>query len=274
MASWLSNSVGYGSGVLMADVTRDDTLDLIYGGWWKPMEILIGNGDNFNTTPVYTSSMSSVVETIQMADLGKENLVWTTDDFILQGGRSFIYLDNQIVDQILEVYRNGVLMNPEDYTYVPNKNWISFGDDFVAGDLISVNYYYCYDGDIVISNWDSGKGNFIYYNTNQPTGMGEEDWSLSIVEVYPNPFRNMLAVRYQISDTRYQISDLFIDVGIFDLRGVRVDGFNIKNLYSGTHEFVWDASDLHSGVYFLSISTGGKQKMIKLIKMGDGFGGP
>jgi hypothetical protein len=267
MASWLSNSVGYGSGVLLADVTRDDTLDLIYGGWWKPMEILTGNGENFNTTPAYTSSMSSVVETILMADLGKENLVWAGDDFFVPGNTSIIYLDNQIVDQILEVYKNGVLLNSVDYTYVPNKNWISFTDDFVTGDLISVNYYYCYDGDIVISNWDSGKGNFIYYNTNQPTGIGEEAGSLSIIDVYPNPFIDQFTFRYQINDKRYQISDLFVDVGIFDLRGVRVDEFHVYNLMIGMNEMVWDGSGLKPGVYFFHVYSGGDSEMFKLIKM-------
>ena len=71
--------------------------------WWKPMEILAGNGDNFDASPVYTSSISSVVETIQMADLGKENLGWSGDDFFVPFGSSVIYLENQIVDEILQV---------------------------------------------------------------------------------------------------------------------------------------------------------------------------
>jgi len=266
MASWLSNTVGYGSGVLLADVTRDDTLDLIYGGWWKPMEILVGNGETFNSSPAYTSSLSSVVEAIQMADLGKENLIWKGDDFWVPENTSLVYLENQIVDQILEVYKNGFLLDMEDFTFVPNKNWISFKDDFVSGDLISVNYFACYDGDIVITNWDSGKGNFIYYNTNQPT-LVNVNGSLPGVEIYPNPFKDLLTIRYLISDTRYQISDICVDVEIFDLRGIRVDGFVINNHNDGIFELVWDGSGLKAGVYFLNLNSDGINRMVKLIKI-------
>jgi len=266
MAVWLSNAVGYGSGVLLADVNSDYMLDLIYGGWWKPMEILVGNGENFDRSPAYTSSISSVVETIQMADLGKENLVWAGDDFFVEANTTLIYLENQIVDEILQVYKNGLLLEKDDYTFVPNKNWITFKDPFAVGDLISVNYYYCYDGDIVITNWDSGKGNFIYYNTNEPTLVGENG-GLQMIETYPNPFSDLLTVRYHIPDGRNQKSDLFVDVAIFDLRGILVDEFSVKNNSSSKIEVVWDGSKIIPGVYFLKISFGGSEKMVKLLKL-------
>ena len=43
----------------------------------------------------------------------------------------------------------------------------------MPNDQISINYDYMLHGDIVITNWDSGKGNFIYYNTNNTVGISE-----------------------------------------------------------------------------------------------------
>ena len=54
-ASWVSNASGYWSGVLLHDVDLDGINDLIYGGWWLPMNIHLGNSESFHSTPDFTS---------------------------------------------------------------------------------------------------------------------------------------------------------------------------------------------------------------------------
>jgi len=169
-ASWQSQNFGYGSGVLLADVTNNGVLDLIYGGWWLPMKIALKEGTGFQMNPSYTSSTNSVVEAILMADLDKEIIINKQEVFqIEQENISVIYLEKQIIENIVSVIKNGISLNYNEFTSVSNRNWISFNENLNSGDEVIVNYEFSNDGDIVITNWDSGKGNYIFYNTNEST---------------------------------------------------------------------------------------------------------
>jgi hypothetical protein len=169
-ASWQSQNFGYGSGILLADVTNNGELDLIYGGWWLPMKIALKDGAGFQMNPSYTSSTSSVVEAILMADLDKEIIIQTQEVFqIEQNNISVIYLEKQIIENIISIEKNGVILNYDEYSSVSNRNWISFNENLITNDEIIVNYEFSNDGDIVISNWDGSKGNYIFYNTNEAT---------------------------------------------------------------------------------------------------------
>jgi len=204
-----------------------------------------------------------------MADLGKENLKWRGDDFIANGpAKSVFYLDKQIVDEILEVYKNGFLLELEDYCYVPNKNWISLKVDTEPGDIISVNYYYCYDGDIVISNWDSGKGNFIFYNTNVPSGISETDpVTCRLLEIYPNPFIDHTTIRYQITCPSSGRSDINVEIGIYDLNGRIMDIIVSESLNTGDYLVTWNAEEYLPGIYIIRAIAEGFTYQVKVVKL-------
>ncbi|MBE0637003.1 MAG: T9SS type A sorting domain-containing protein [Bacteroidales bacterium] len=187
-ASWVSPPVGYGSGVILADVTADGDLDLIYGGWWLPMRIIRGTGTSFENTVAYTSSTNSVVEAIQLADLGRESVYTKVETISGRPDQSnAIRLQHQLVENVLEIYKNGELLPSTHYCYVPNKNWISFTQKLIPADVIMVVYEISHDPDIVITNWDSQKGNYIFYNTNIPTGNGQYIEREPSFDIYPNP---------------------------------------------------------------------------------------
>ncbi|MFP4470289.1 MAG: FG-GAP repeat domain-containing protein, partial [Bacteroidales bacterium] len=169
-ADYTSPPVGYGSGVFLCDVTRDGNLDLIYGGWWHPVEIIEGTGTSFENSTAYTSSTSSVVEAIQLADLGKESIVPLFDTITDVPDQSkAIRLKAQTTERIINIYKNGNLLDPGSYCHVPNKNWISFAEPLSPWDTLIVEYEHSADPDMVITNWDSSKGNYIFYNTNVST---------------------------------------------------------------------------------------------------------
>jgi hypothetical protein len=46
-ANWYSQSFGYGSGIFLNDVDVDGISDLIYGGWWLPVKIALGDGTGY-----------------------------------------------------------------------------------------------------------------------------------------------------------------------------------------------------------------------------------
>lgn len=216
-AAWVSPPVGYGSGVFLADVTQNGNLNLIYGGWWLPMCIIRGTGLSFENSVAYNSSTNSVVEAIQLADLGRES-VYTTVEIIT--GRpaqsNAIRLQHQLVEKIVNIHKNGALLPETDYCFVPNENWITFTQKLIPSDEISVVYEISHDPDIVITNWDSQKGNYIFYNTNVPTGFSQSVKTEFSVEIFPNP---------AFSDFTVKIINLNHDTynfKIFDLRGMLI----------------------------------------------------
>ncbi len=242
-ADWQSNPVGYGSGILLSDVTNDGILDLIYGGWWLPMEILKGTGTYFESDPSYSSTTTSVVETILISDLRKRNIKTMQENFSISTPVSFFYLENQNVEAITSVYINGSLAPLSKYSHVPGKNWIAFYDYFNVGDDVTVNYEYTYDGDIVISNWDSNKGNFIYYNQN-PVGTEERNSSSALrLKILANPSNGNFAVAFDSDEMNIG------ELKILDVSG-RLLYYKSVEMAKGSNKYDLSLS-LSSGLYTL-----------------------
>ncbi len=84
---------------------------------------------------------------------------------------------------------------------------------------------------------------------------------LSKLEVYPNPCSGTACLRYQISDTRYMIIDLF------SISGQKIKRLMNEEKLSGTYEFEIDVSDLPAGVYFCTLKTDGGVETVKMIKL-------
>lgn len=246
-ASWVSPQVGYGSGVFLADVTTNGKLDLIYGGWWLPMRIIRGTGISFENSVAYTSATNSVVEAIQLADLGRES-VYTTEETIT--GRpdqsNAIRLQHQLIENILEIHKNGELLSSTQYCFVPNKNWITFTEKLVSTDEITVVYEISHDPDIVITNWDSQKGNYIFYNTNIPTGLSQPAATEFSVDIYPNPAISGFAVTLANPNHNYY------SLKLFDLSGIMI----LERSFD-TSVVNIDADGMKPGFYLLTVESRG-----------------
>ncbi|MBC8488697.1 MAG: T9SS type A sorting domain-containing protein [Bacteroidetes bacterium] len=252
-ASWSSNPFGYGSGILLADVDLDGILDLIYGGWWLPMKIALGENNGFEMNPSYTSNTSSVVETIQIADLDRDGIQTATETFnINTDGISVIYLEKQLVENIISVSLNGIPVSRSFYCFVINKNWISFKDNLKTGDVIVVEYEYSEDGDIVITNWDSNKGNYIFYN--DPTTSVEPGSFISTEEfsiyIAPNPVSDKFTVNYFLPEKA------LIEIILSDLYGRKAVKTFRKWEQEGKHSVEINTDNLIRGVYNLEFKAG------------------
>jgi hypothetical protein len=159
--SW-SYYEGYGSAVALADVNGDDKLDLATGAWWDYTRIFYNNGAGFDTKPSWSSEGTSVVEKIVFGDVGpslhKERIF--TERF--SNKRSLFHLSRQPIQRIQSVKRDGVELKPSEYTYSREHSWITVNN--APAEWIEVTYVYSRSIDMVISNWDSHLGNFLYYN--------------------------------------------------------------------------------------------------------------
>ena len=256
-ADWTSFHYGYGSGIMLADLQANDTLDLVYGGWWLPINVAKGKVNGFELTPSYTSGTSSVVEAIEMADLGKQSFELKAFTLIpdeTNAGTHVILLPDQLVEEIVSIERNGISVGIEGYAWVPNKCWVSFKDPLVIDENIVIHYYYSPNPDMVVTNWDSSIGNYIFYNTNPPIGINnpkESDPSF-ISQPFPNPASDHLYIRN--TDLTNESA-----VEIFNIYGGRI----LSKVYTGNMDV--DVSGLVEGIYLVIIKNNGNIFSSKLL---------
>jgi hypothetical protein len=250
-ASWVSSTPGYWSGVLLHDVDLDGINDLIYGGWWLPMNIHLGNNESFHSTPDFTSLTSSVVEAIQIADLNKDGIQQTTEIFEFDDyeGKSVLYTEYPIEKIILLLF-DDIGAQPEDYCYLPGKNWVSFNSDILWGEFpIGIVYEYSLKGDIVITNWDSGKGNYIFYNDTTITSINHYSASNFDFQVYPNPANTNIIL--QLNQTLSSNAGITIR----DISGRICKQIKLPINAEKKRSILLNVNDLSKGMYILSVES-------------------
>ncbi len=242
---WQSYPFGYGSGITLYDVNQNDTTDLLYGGWWKPLKIALGTPDGFELNTSYTSSTNSVVETIHIADLGKESIIADYYVKIISDTTNLIILPRQNIERV-DAVLYGCIGTP--FQHIPGKNWVVFQEQLHPGEELIVFYDYSPHGDIVISNWDGSKGNYIFYNTNEPVGIPEQsgdDGSGQGVTLTPNPANDQ--VNIQINDIR----NTTIKIRIIDIKGKEIK--LVERYITGRTEININTTEFEPGIYFIRI---------------------
>jgi hypothetical protein len=162
-SSW-SYYEGYGSAVALADVNGDGMLDLATGAWWDRTRIFHNTGSGLPAEPSWDSGGTSVVEKIVFGDVDPPcgvELVFT-EQFEPDAGRRLFYLQRQAIQGIVSVRRDGVDLEPDEYTYSRESGWLSVS---VAPAIsLEVTYTYSRSLDMAISNWDGSIGNYLYYS--------------------------------------------------------------------------------------------------------------
>lgn len=254
---WESGYVGNGSGILMAEVNSDENLDLLYGSWWGPLEILEGNCGSWDPLPVYTSLETSVVEAILVSDLGKFNYQAESITIKPLAEKGVLTLPHHLLERISAVVVNSQELDRNEYAYTELDNWISFKNNIMPGDVVTIDYDYSAHGDIVITNWDPDVGNFIYYNMNNPVGR-EEGGTLpvfGITGIHPQPANDQVFVHYQGFDTAGASLFIYDPAGRMAMRK-KIDASGKFSIHTG---------DLMPGLYILQMSDGGNSSTQKLL---------
>lgn len=252
-AVWQSEQFKYSSGMTLADVNKDDTLDLIFGGWWGPMRIALGNRNGFNLSSDYTSNTKSVVEEIVTADLANDNLLIEIDTIEIQNNYAkCIYLSKQKIQSISSITLNGVLVQSNDYAWILGRNWISFADSLKQNDILIVEYMHTLSPDIVITNWDTSKGNYIFYNNSSSSIAENKD--MIAFNIYPNPTSSQITIQ----NLNNQIAQY--DLELINTKGDKVLSKKIE--FIGSYKL--NLESLHSGIYFLTLHND-KESIVKKI---------
>jgi len=183
---WQSAQGGWGSAVLLGDLDQDGNVDLITHRWNDPgrndldgtLLFYAGNDAAVSDAPTWQTESVSVIEHICALDLNKHDLAIAVDELTIdqdyidnhwgagQTGMHVVYTSHQLVDMFQAVSKNNSTLAPgAGYVAVPGTNYVSFTEPLVLGDTVQIAYQWSSAPDLVYTNWNCEKGNYVYYNT-------------------------------------------------------------------------------------------------------------
>ncbi|GAB4371064.1 MAG: hypothetical protein Kow0042_13610 [Calditrichia bacterium] len=268
LPGWYSTSGGYGSAVLAEDITGDGLVDLIAGRWWGRVYIYPGSLGSFTPSYVWASNTNSVVEAYALRDLDQDGWILQQDLIpIVRDSIRVVYLSEQAVERLMMVQLNGDTLHPVvDYYSLPGGQWISFTSPLMAGDQLLVEYIISRDRDLVVTNWDSNIGNYIFYNQTNPVAISGQPPIPRQAElaVFPNPFNQSCQFQLELP------AAVQIKLEIFDATGRKITTITDGFVAAGSHRFPWNGTtdrgvELASGMYFLRMIAAGRQVAVKKI---------
>ena len=80
------------------------------------------------------------------------------------------------------------------------------------------------------------------------------------ISLYPNPFSTSTTIEYVLAESRN------VDITIFNHLGQQVERIEQGNSQLGKQQFVWDASAMPAGIYFVQVKAGNEVTTRKMIK--------
>jgi PKD repeat protein len=102
-----------------------------------------------------------------------------------------------------------------------------------------------------ISDPVSGQSDTYCQNVITKFGVGiiEENEDMVYLNIYPNPFIDHTTIRYALSKNQ------FIELGVYDQLGKRIETLVKARKDAGDHEIVWETKNLATGIYHLKLVT-------------------
>jgi len=265
---WESQTGGYGSAIIAEDLTNDNETDLLAGRWWDDIKFYPGTSTSFSNHPTWVSGTFSVTEAFAMRDLDKDGYSNITDTiFVDLDSIHVVYLSKTNMERISSVFKNGQPLLPSlDYCSVAGGAWLSVKTPLVNSDELIIQYSISNDRDLIVTNWDSNKGNYIFYNqtniSQMQTGIKQsKDFK---IEISPNPFNQNCVFKFYLPAREK------LKLDIFDLTGRKIKSFYLQNAQAGLNKLIWNGKDnsgisVGSGSYFYRINVNNNYFSGKLI---------
>ena len=83
--------------------------------------------------------------------------------------------------------------------------------------------------------------------------------NFSIGQAYPNPFNPVTVIDYGISETTN------LSIGVYDIRGRKIELFVKNTIDPGFYNFFWDASEYSSGIYLIKFQLSDMVKVQRVL---------
>ncbi len=229
---WTSGSTRGDKGIGWADIDGDYYPELAIGAT-QPTWLFDNTEGQLGQTPIWESNNSFH---------GCQDLAWGDIDGDGDPDLATVHFSTGSLRLYLNV--NGVLESSPSWEYDGNASGtaLAFGD--VNG-----------DGMLDLAMGQSGTPSvLVFLNTLQtavdPELQQPKENSLSLN--YPNPFNSSTAIRLELAESGP------VSLEIFDLLGRRVEVLADYNLSAGIHDFIWDAKNRPSGIYYCRMVTSGR----------------
>ena len=85
-----------------------------------------------------------------------------------------------------------------------------------------------------------------------------------LLQNYPNPFNPVTKIRFTIPAVT-EMTGKVVSLKIYDILGNEIAVLVNENLYPGTYEVEWNASNFSSGIYFYSLLTDNYKQTRKMV---------
>ena len=259
---WTSTFSGYGSGINLADIDNDSDLDLLTGGWWQPVRIYLNNNGNFSVNPEYTSTSTSVVEVITCGDVNNDAVQNIQQVFTSDGLKKLLYLPRTPLQNMQRVIVGTDTLQNNQYCYNLENGWVMLASQPSSGISVAIETAVSWDIDMGISNWDQGKGNYIFLNTSNPLYVNSEENlpdGYMLYQNYPNPFNSSTTIAYELK------AATFVSLKVYDCLGNTLKTLVDEYQDFGLHQVVFESGNISSGLYFLRIMAGNWDQTKKMI---------
>lgn len=181
--------------------------------------------------------------------------IWRSTDY----GDTWTVFSNSILSRqfyISEPYGFLISTNSQVYkTTNDGRNWVqetSLGYNYNSQFTISQNY-------AIFSFYNNIMRSKLFDITNVNNNSTTNPGKYELYQNYPNPFNPVTTIGFEISKTS------FVSLKVYDISGRLIRTLINNKLDAGTHNVIFYAGDISSGIYFYTLSAGEFTKTKKLV---------
>jgi len=81
----------------------------------------------------------------------------------------------------------------------------------------------------------------------------------ALLQNYPNPFNPSTVISWELTDSR------IVELSVYNILGEKVTTLVSEKQQAGHHQYLWDAGNMLSGIYFYRFNAGEFQDVKKMI---------
>ncbi len=247
---WSSETIGYGSSAIFADLDLDGDQDLVTGRWWGPVSVYLNQDGNFRANPDWQSAPSPVIENIVFGDFDQGWERPRQADFEGDGITRLFHLGKRHLQGIDRVVVGGVDLPPTAYCYDTQAGWVSLAEAPMGS--VSIHFRNSRTKDMVVTDWQGATIIFTHDGTTPVPDSSPLLVTSLKSRAFPNPFNPRLKIEYTLPRAAV------VQLDVLDLRGRRVAQLMQGYQDAGLHSAVWTPRGLASGQYVYRLEAGGQ----------------